>query len=259
MLRFNDQTGHEVCLEGIPKRIVSLVPSQTELLFDLGLGSRVVGRTKFCIHPKNQVKNIPIIGGTKKFNFDLIDEIAPDLILGNKEENYKEGIEQLRSKYPTWTSDIFDLDDALEMIEAIGTITDIRTEAFKMVDAIKVGWESLRGICEAKVLYFIWQKPYMVAGKNTFIDFVLSHLGFQNIVLQKRYPEIDEYVLMNYEPDIVFLSSEPFPFKEKHISEFKSLFPNARVQLVDGEMFSWYGSHLVKAAEYFQHNFIAKV
>ncbi|WP_342626401.1 helical backbone metal receptor [Belliella baltica] len=113
---YTDQLKRKVTIAESPKRIISLVPSQTELLVDLGLGDRIVGVTKFCVHPEGFKEKKQIIGGTKNFHFDKIDQLEPDLIIGNKEENYQEGIEKLAEKYPVWMSDIFDLSDAMEIL-----------------------------------------------------------------------------------------------------------------------------------------------
>ncbi len=249
-----DQMGFELSISKRPERIVSLVPSQTELLFDLGLHEQIVGVTKFCIHPKNAVAEKTIVGGTKKFRFEVIDELKPDLIIGNKEENYQSGIEELKKKYPVWMSDIYTLDDALDMMLGIGRIVGKLQESLKLIQNIKEGFHSLPLVKEGKrVLYFIWQHPNMVAGSETFIDHIIERLGYVNLAKNlSRYPELTNQEIHALDPDLIFLSSEPFPFKEKHLKEFQQKFPNAKVSLVDGEMFSWYGSRLRLAPSYFK-------
>ena len=243
--------GNQLVLSSFPQRIVSLVPSQTELLFDLGLADRVVGITKFCIHPKEKVQSVRKIGGTKKFKFDLIDELQPDLIIGNKEENYQEGIEQLQEKYPVWMSDIADLDDALAMIKGIGAVTGKAAQATLMAEKIGAEFASLTSsMMSRRTLYFIWQDPYMVAGKGTFIDEIMTKAGFENVIQDDRYPAISEEDIKSHNPEVVLLSSEPYPFKDKHIQNFSALLPHASVHLVNGEMFSWYGSRLLKVIPY---------
>ncbi len=246
-----DQTGYEIQVDEPAKRIISLVPSQTELLIDLIGTEKVVGRTKFCIHPRNEISKIPIVGGTKKFDFSKIDELKPDLIIANKEENYKEGVEILRKKFPVWTSDIFNLKDNYEMITAVGNLIGEKERANQLVKETQASFEKVQKTKKGSVLYFIWQKPYMVAGKSTFVDSLLTYLGYNNKCIQMRYPEMDQYILDKLDPDFIFLSSEPFPFKEKHVVSFQEMFPNSEVILVDGEMFSWYGSRLLKAGSYF--------
>jgi ABC-type Fe3+-hydroxamate transport system substrate-binding protein len=247
-----DQMGETISLKFPPKRIISLVPSQTELLSDLGLNDEVIGITKFCIHPQHWLENKMLIGGTKKFNFDTIDRLAPDLIIGNKEENYEEGIVKLKKRYPVWMSDIYTIEDSLAMIQSLGKMLNRKREASEIVRKISSEFDAFKFVEQRSVAYFIWKNPWMAAGKNTFIDDVLSRTGLINIVQGDRYPEIDPDQLSALKPDVVFLSSEPYPFQEKHIAEVKAIVPQAKVMLVDGEMFSWYGSRLTKACDYFR-------
>ncbi|UXX77911.1 helical backbone metal receptor [Reichenbachiella carrageenanivorans] len=235
-----------------PQRIISLVPSLTELLFDLGLGDRIVGVTKFCIHPAQVQQTVKRVGGTKKFDFEKIEALQPDLIIANKEENYRAGVEQLCEKYPVYISDIFELKDALRTIENIGVMTGTEALALPMIEQIQQSFDEVKGKLQGEVLYFIWQQPDMVVATDNFIDDVLQWLGLDNAVAHlTRYPELSEETLAKLSPNYVFLSSEPYPFKERHISRFQSLFPNAEVLLVDGEMFSWYGSRLIHSPKYF--------
>jgi ABC-type Fe3+-hydroxamate transport system substrate-binding protein len=238
----------------IPQRIVSLVPSQTELLFDLGLGERVVGVTKFCTHPAEQTQRITKVGGTKQFRFPAIDQLQPDLILGNKEENYQEGIEQLATRYPVWISDIFNLSDALGMISQVGSLTGKSTQAMELAKKIDEGFRSLKPLTpQPKVAYLIWKKPYMAACGLTFIHDMLIRCGFLNVFGHlSRYPEVTVSSLANTRVGYVFLSSEPYPFKEKDLQELQIALPASRIVLVDGEMFSWYGSRLLQSVSYFQ-------
>jgi ABC-type Fe3+-hydroxamate transport system substrate-binding protein len=251
-MKIKDQLNRTISLPHPPKRIVSLVPSQTELLVDLGLRDRIVGVTKFCIHPKGLKKEKTVIGGTKNFHFDKIDSLHPDLIIGNKEENYKEGIEKLAQKYPVWMSDIFTLEDAYRMILGIGDLTDTSIKANKIVSQIKQGLENDLPI-KGSAAYLIWKDPLITVGTNTFIDSMLEKAGFKNLIKQSRYPEINLEELVQLNPDYLLLSSEPYPFKEKHISFFLEKLPNTNIKLVDGEMFSWYGSRLVFAGNYFSN------
>jgi ABC-type Fe3+-hydroxamate transport system substrate-binding protein len=240
-------------MASFPQRIISLVPSQTELLFDLGLAEKVVGITKFCIHPAEFCRHIPKIGGTKHFHFDRIDRLQPDLIIGNKEENYKEGIEQLQQKYPLWISDIYTLEDALTMIRKVGKLTGTVTKASEIAASIQAGFAGLPPISGKKVAYLIWRDPYMAAGSHTFIHDMLIRCGFENVFAgNARYPEITPEQLSAAQPDYIFLSSEPFPFSEKHLAEFRQICPEAKIKIVDGEMFSWYGSRLLLSVPYFR-------
>lgn len=250
---FKDQLNREIGINFPPKRIISLVPSQTELLFDLGLDAEIIGITKFCIHPAQHFKQKTKIGGTKEFNFSLIKELKPDLIIGNKEENQKEQIELLMQDYPVWMSDIYNLDDALAMINDIGSLVNKTEEAHSLTKNISKQFStSTFNDVLLSAAYFIWKNPFMLAGKNTFIDTMLPYCGLKNITQSERYPQINVEEIIKLNPQVILLSSEPYPFKEKHIEEFKKILPDAIIQLVDGEMFSWYGSRLLKAPAYFK-------
>ncbi|UOQ67314.1 ABC transporter substrate-binding protein [Hymenobacter volaticus] len=251
-LTVTDQINRRVAVPFPPKRIISLVPSQTELLFDLGLGERVVGVTKFCIHPAEARKTAAVVGGTKNFDFEKIETLKPDLIIGNKEENYREGIEQLAAQYPVWMSDISNLDEALDMIRRVGLITGRKEKADALAADIATSFTSLEtSATSTSAAYFIWRKPYMVAAPSTFIDDLLRRAGFQNSFAHlSRYPEVTAEQLRQMAPQQILLSSEPYPFGEKHIAEFQVLCPSAQIRIVDGEMFSWYGSRLRHSAAY---------
>jgi ABC-type Fe3+-hydroxamate transport system substrate-binding protein len=251
-MNYVDQLGRNVQIQEFPKRIVSLVPSQTELLSDLGLEENIVGITRFCVHPAHWLKTKTVIGGTKQFNFELIDELQPSLIIGNKEENYKEGIEQLAVKYPVWLSDVCNLQDAYRMMSEIGTMTGANKAADAVISDIRWRFEGVRKKSPLTVLYLIWRKPWMAAGAGTFINSLLLELGLRNCLeSMPRYPQLNDAEIRSLDPRIIFLSSEPYPFREKHITELARICPEARIRLVDGEMFSWYGSRLKLAPEYF--------
>jgi len=250
---FYDQLNRQINLLSIPKRIVSVVPSQTELLFYLGLNEELIGITKFCIHPADKFKSTTKIGGTKALDIAKIKALQPDLIIANKEENERGQLEELMQFFPVWVSDIYNLPGAIEMIERVGVLVDRENEAKMLTQTINQRFDKLT-VPESnlRTAYFIWRKPYMAAGKNTFIDSMLQKCGLKNAFELNRYPEIDAQTLINSRPDVILLSSEPYPFKDKHIAEFKAMVPNAIIKLVDGELFSWYGSRLLYAPEYFE-------
>ncbi|RDC62390.1 helical backbone metal receptor [Adhaeribacter pallidiroseus] len=248
-----DQMGYPVEIPEQPRRIVSLVPSQTELLFDLGLDDLVVGITKFCNHPAEKVSSKTKIGGTKNFHFDQIDALHPDLIIGNKEENYQEGILQLKAKYPVWMSDITNLAEAMEMVRQISLITNKIEPAQQLIQKILNSFQNLKPTRKIPAAYFIWRQPYLSVGQDTFIHQMLKSCGFVNVFANfSRYPEITATQLQAAQPKVILLSSEPYPFREKHVQEFQALCPSAIIKLVDGEMFSWYGSRLQYSAAYFE-------
>ena len=248
-----DQMNRAVDIPFTPKKIISIVPSQTELLFDLGLGEEIIGITKFCVHPIDKIKRKPKIGGTKALNIKLIKELKPDLIIGNKEENEKDQIEELMQYFPVWMSDISDLGSAVDMIQKVGQLVDRQQKANLITSTISTSFDDLNIKSPSlKVAYLIWRKPYIVAGKGTFIDDMLKRCGLRNAFEQERYPEVFPGQIVDADPDLVFLSSEPYPFTDRHITEFQALVPHAKIQLVDGELFSWYGSKLLQAPEYFK-------
>jgi len=252
-LHYTDQMGRAVLLYRKPVRIISLVPSQTELLYDLGLGECVVGITKFCIHPKEWFQSKMRIGGTKKLDLQKIKALQPDLIIGNKEENEENQVKELMRLYPVWMSDIKNLDDALHMIASIGEITDKKENALELSNKIRQGFKqfSAKPLNQIRTAYMIWYNPIMCAGNDTFINEMLALCGFQNALKSKRYPALSTEELKRLNPELILLSSEPFPFKEKHIAEFQRACPDALIKLVDGELFSWYGSRLLHSPEYF--------
>ena len=235
-------------------KIVSLVPSITELLFDLGLADQIVGRTKFCIEPGDQVKNVSIVGGTKNFHVDRIQKLDPDLIIANKEENDRERIEALIPDYPVHVTEVKTLKDALEMIVDVGKLTGVTSTAQQLVTAISSHFHDL--VTEQPSIlaaYVIWNDPIMVAGGDTFISDMMERAHFNNVYQDhERYPEVTPEELHASGCELLLLSSEPFPFKEKHLIDYQERFPPIRPILVDGKYFSWYGSRLMKAPEYFK-------
>jgi ABC-type Fe3+-hydroxamate transport system substrate-binding protein len=249
---FYDQLNRAVSLAFIPKRIISVVPSQTELLFHLGLDDEIIGITKFCIHPSEKVRHITKIGGTKQLNMQLIHDLQPDLIIANKEENEQSQIEELMTRYPVLISDINDLATAVDMINKVGGVVGKKTEASELSNNILQQFNLLKpSNKKLRIAYLIWRKPYMAAGTGTFINAMLQLCDFTNALNKDRYPEVSPDDLIAAQPDVVFLSSEPYPFAQKHIVEFEKLLPNTKIILVDGEMFSWYGSRLLHAPAYF--------
>lgn len=257
-MKLIDQIGRVHNLETTPKRIISLVPSQTELLYDLGLEEEILGITKFCVHPKHLKATKQIVGGTKQVKIDKIKALQPDIIITNKEENTKEIVEELSKICPVWVTNIETFDDNLQMISDFGQLFNKRIEAQKWKDKILFAYHDFHQFIKdkplRKVAYFIWANPYMVVGKDTFINEMITLNRFKNIYEEKgRYPEIElEKIRKEGNPEIVFLSSEPFPFKDDHAFEIGRNTHHAKTIFVDGEMFSWYGSRLLKAFDYFK-------
>ena len=257
---FIDQMNRSIFLDQPPKRIISLVPSQTELLIDLGLTNNIVGITKFCIHPKNITDKITKVGGTKNFSLERIKMLQPDLIIANKEENDEVNLTKLSKEYPVWISDVKNLNDCTEMIKQLGAITLKTSESNNIVKKINEKFNSLTSLSKntKAVIYLIWNNPYMSINKDTFINDMIEKCGYKNLCshLSDRYPIISIEKIKELNPELIFLSSEPFPFKEKHQKELKNIFPNTKIYIVDGEMFSWYGSRILKSVDYFTKHII---
>ncbi|PWU02893.1 MAG: cobalamin-binding protein [Bacteroidetes bacterium] len=274
MRLFSDQIGKKLKFEKTPARIVSIVPSQTELICDLGLSKQLVGVTKFCVHPKRIIQNKSKVGGTKKIDINKVKLLSPDIIIANKEENEKGQVEELENICPVWTSDIHNLNDAIHMISALGEILGAEKKSNEIIEKIESGfreYDQKRNLWRREQLklsaaYLIWRKPYMVAGGDSFINCMMEVCGFENAFADcLRYPEKSLDELKNC--DVLLLSSEPFPFQQKHIEELKKNFAELggiksppKIVLVDGEIFSWYGSRIALAPSYFEalmQNFVA--
>jgi ABC-type Fe3+-hydroxamate transport system substrate-binding protein len=252
---FTDQMSQQITLDNTPRRIISLVPSQTELLHDLGLDEEVVGITKFCIHPEEWFRNKTRVGGTKQYHFDKIAALQPDLIIGNKEENDEEQIRELQKTYNVWMSDIHNLQEAMTMIGEISSMVNRKSKGEEIISRIDDEFTQMRKSIPSNrkrlAAYLIWRNPYMAAGQNTFINSMMNELNLENVLNHDRYPETTLEELKELNPELVLLSSEPYPFKEKHVEEILQAVPDAKIFLVDGEKFSWYGTRLLQAPAYF--------
>jgi ABC-type Fe3+-hydroxamate transport system substrate-binding protein len=250
---FIDQTGRQIIPDSIPSGIISVVPSLTELLYDLQLGNEVIAITKFCVHPSQWFLTKPKIGGTKNLDIQTIIELKPGLIIANKEENVKEQVEELAKHFPVWISDVHDRPSAIQAIQQIGLLTGKYEGATKLTAAIDHNFKSLhKSASRVQACYLIWRKPYMTTGSGTFIHAMMEEAGFDNVFRDKeRYPQITLEDIAQKKPGYILLSSEPFPFKQKHADEIKEMLPGCNAVLVDGEMFSWYGSRMLKAPAYF--------
>lgn len=253
------QTGNLFSLPSLPRRIISIVPSQTELLFHYGLSNEVIGITKFCVHPEEWFRSKIRIGGTKQLNLQLIQSLQPDLVLANKEENVKEQVEAIASFCPVWCSDIATLTDAFNMMATIGTLTGKESNARATIQTIQNKFSVLSTTDKpVRAAYLIWQKPYMTVGGDTFIHTMMETARLQNVFEKRiRYPEVSMQELVNAEPEVILFSSEPFPFKQNHLKLFahewqKIIVSMPHLKIVDGELLSWYGSRMIYAANYFR-------
>jgi ABC-type Fe3+-hydroxamate transport system substrate-binding protein len=250
---YKDQLHRTVRLPATPKRIVSLVPSLTELLYTLELDEAVAGITKFCVHPEHWRRTKKRIGGTKQVHIEEVRALQPDLIIASKEENVEEQINTLATFAPVWVSDVKNMNEALQAIDSIGDMCNRKEAAQALIRNISAGFDLITPIRPSiPAVYLIWKDPYMVAGGGTYINDMLQRCGYFNIFLPyRRYPTTDLFELRNFGARTILLSTEPYPFKEEHRLELMELVPGVPIQLVDGEMFSWYGSRMLQAISYF--------
>ncbi len=243
-MKFFDQLGTSLVMKESPKRIVCLVPSITEFLVAIGLENSIVGITKFCIHPSHLKNAKEIIGGTKQLQLEKIKQLSPDLIIANKEENTKEDILYLANHFPVWTSEVTNFQSAIDMMKVLSKILNCVTACNQLIDKIQQEFDifnTTEFLKKGSVLYLIWKNPYMTIGYDTYIHSMLKIAGFESVTEHlTRYPILGEIKT----PDYIFLSSEPYPFKEKDIKELQEIFPTSKIQLVDGELFSWYGARM---------------
>lgn len=245
-----DHLGRKITYEFPPKRIISLCPGITETLFEIGLENEIAGRTRYCKYPV-AAQEIPAVAGTKDLKLEKIHEVKPDLIIMEKEENTKEMVEMLEQYYPVYVAEVQTIDNAYRMITDMGRLTDRKQKADTLADSIRSAFAGLPALPAARVAYVIWKKPYMVAGRDTYINSLLQRIGFVTPFAGStdRYPTVTEMQFKEENLDLVLLSSEPYPFKEKQQREFQEMLPGTSIQLIDGEMF-WYGARMLKSAPY---------
>ncbi len=249
--RVTDGCGREVAVPARPQRIACLCPSLSETLVELGLP--LVGRTRYCIHPQPAMDAVAIVGGTKQIDMQALQTCAPDLIIAEKEENRREDVEAMSQQWPVYVCDIQNISQAHAAIARLGELGACAREAQQMRQEIELSWARiLPCVRPLRVLYLIWRKPWMAAGRDTYIDAVLQRLGMSNVAadLAGRYPQITAEQMPTLDVDVCLLSSEPFPFAAQHQAELAPLLPGAHSHLVDGEMFSWYGARMLPAAAY---------
>ncbi len=249
-----DDLGRTFTWNGPPRRIVSLCPSQTEYLYALGLSDRIVGRTRFCIHPQPAVARARRIGGTKDVDLTRIRALHPDFILAEQEEQRRETVELLAREYPVAVTRVENVADGLSMLLTVGEWVGCDAMARVWHGRIARAFGTIAKAPPLRTAYLIWKNPWMGVGPTTYIDSVLAHLGLINVWNEKmeRYPSFELADLKTLGPELVLLSSEPYPFRARHVSEIAAAVPAARVLLVDGEWFSWYGVRMWAAADALQ-------
>lgn len=240
-------------------RIVSLCPSLTELVFDLDRGDDLVGRTKFCVHPAGRVERVESVGGTKNPKIDRIIALQPDVVLLNEEENRREDAEALLAAgVPCHVSFPRDAAGTAMMVRDIGAALDRGSAAERIAMEIERRSERVAAAAAAappvRFAYMIWRDPWMAVNHDTFIHALLAQAGGVNVFGAEpdRYPIVTPAALLAADPELVLLSSEPFPFKARHADELSDLtaLPRERFRLADGELLSWHGSRTVRGVEY---------
>ena len=244
---FTDALGRRVEVLWPPRRIVSLVPSLSDTLAALELDEEVIAITRFCTEPSRWRKEKKLIGGTKDPKIEKILSLRPDLIIANREENRREDVEALNAKVPVYVTEPNRVSEAIEMIRALGPLVDRTDAAGRLATSIESAFTAIsqRGERPRRTLYLIWRRPWMAAGRETFIGDVLTRGGFESCCAG-RYPVLSDDELRALEPELVLLSSEPYAFRERHRAELKELCPAAEIRLVDGMPFSWYGPQLLR-------------
>lgn len=258
MRNITDDLGRVVSLKQPPQRIISLCPSITETLFALGAADRIVGVTRYCLHPALEVEQKKAVGGTKQLRRDDIRSLEPDLIIAEKEENTPEDVYALAAHYPVFVTDVVDYDSACKMIHSLGELCELQAPAAQLTAEIHARFATLPRLKKPlRIAYMIWRKPYMCVAAGTYIDTMLARCGLENAFRRhpsgSRYPQVDTEQLQAAKLDAVLLSSEPFPFTRQHIDEFAQLLPGVAIRLVDGEAFSWYGARMRYAAGYLRN------
>ena len=238
-------------------RILSLVPSLTELLFDLGLGASVVGRTNFCVHPKDRVGTVASVGGTKQIDFEKVASLNPTHALVNIDENPKEMADALSAMgIEVVVTHPLRVTDNRDLFRLIGGLFGAEERAAALTREFDAAFAEMQAgnWPERRVLYLIWRKPWMSIAPDTYIADALARAGLR--ALQHaggaRYPEVALGEKLLDEVDLVLFSTEPFPFKAKHLVAFRAAFPahRAKAHLIDAEMVSWYGSRAVPGLRY---------
>ncbi|MCF8296512.1 MAG: helical backbone metal receptor [Saprospiraceae bacterium] len=254
-----DDLGNLLILPSKINKIISLCPSVTETLFALGLRKKIVGRTRYCIHPENEVSQIPTIGGVLDVSIEKIREINPDIIFAVKQENSKENIKKVTAEFPVYVFDVDDIQSSLNMIATIGCLCDALNLSVNLLSAILNKIDGIKTISKTNTfIYLVWKNPFMAAGEKTYISKLLERFDFVNCIdnYSKTYVNFNINDLIIHDADYVFLPSEPYKFTETDKQDIQKYFPNSKVLLVDGEMFSWYGSRLVKAVDYISKNIL---
>lgn len=252
MINVVDDRGFPFHFDRAPLRIVSLVPSLTETLVEIGLEDRIVGLTKFCIHPDHLRRERTRVGGTKGVRVDVILDLRPDIVIANLEENDAQDIMALEiAGVPCWVCDVRTVERAFRLLSDMGELLGVSEKGSELEQMARESWREGRQLCNPGqnqlAAYAVWRDPWMWAGHDAYIQSVLEWWGWRTWPDLPRYPTIEMSQVVEAGVEMVLLPSEPFPFKEVHREECKGV-PS---KLVDGEVFSWYGSRMLKVPKHF--------
>lgn len=255
-----DARGRTLSLALRPQRIVSLVPSITETLFDLGAGDRIVGVTRWCVHPADARTRARVVGGTHDVDLDVLARLEPDLVIANQEENPKPLVERLATVAPTYVTFPRTVRDGIVLLRRLGELTDQRDAGARAAARVEAAHRRARRADPQRaprVLYLIWRRPWMSVNRDTFVHDMLTTCGAVNVLAhaEARYPTLSDADAAALRPDAILLSSEPYAFRERHREEWlrRGDLPAARlgqVHLVDGELCCWYGTRLLRGLPY---------
>ncbi len=242
----SDDLGREVLIPEQPQRIISLCPSVTYSLIKLGCRNQLAGRTRYCIHPKEEVAGIPVVGPVQGFSMDAVHALNPDLILAVKEENAKDEVLKLSEAYPVFVFDVKDVRQNADHLLKLGLLCGREEEAAEIVRSFPDKAMPKKSV---QSLYLIWKDPWMGVGANTYTGSVLSFFGLpQKAHFTEAYPKLSGQDFRG--ADLIMLSSEPFHFQEHHRKELQALYPDKNIILVEGEMFCWFGAWFANTESY---------
>jgi ABC-type Fe3+-hydroxamate transport system substrate-binding protein len=242
-----------------PPRIVSLVPSLTELLFDLGLAENIVGRTRFCLHPRELMRTLPKVGGTKDVDLGKLRSLRPSHVVVNVDENRIEQVNEIRMFVPNViVTHPMQPDDNLDLFRLFGGLFAVQQRAEELAMQLQSALQTARGqtrqLAQENVVYCIWKDPWMTVAPNTYISAMLRVVGWHTMPesAAARYPTVDFNAAWLHRVDRIFLSSEPYRFRHKHLQAASRLpgFAGKKIQLIDGELVSWYGSRAAAGLRY---------
>lgn len=244
-------------------KIVSLVPSLTKTICDLGLRDQIAAITNFCVDPPDLYRQVQRVGGTKDPNLDLLTLIAPTHVLANEEENRAADLDYIKSQFNTLVTFPKSPENVPELLISMGRFLGKTYEAQRLADRVQESIDSAKLNCilsqnlGQNFIYLIWRDPWMAAGRDTYISRFLELLGFHNVIdLPARYPIVDHKSLSRESVDIVFLSSEPWPFRKRDADFLRKELGHSCPKLcwIDGKAFSWYGSTTLEALEAIKGN-----